>query len=122
MKRAIKSYIKQNPLQVYLMIYNLGLYSWLQSQVNKLSSGPIMELLNEGNNLFFRLMGYIGLENVRVQEILSIVPIRWLIVSVVLSIILNFVGKVFRLIISIGIILGGLYLVYVYGKELGYFL
>lgn len=122
MKRAIKSYIKQNPLQVYLMIYNLGLYLWLQSQVTKLSSGPIMELLNEGNNLFFRLMGYIGLENVRVQEILSIVPIRWLIVSVVLSIILNFVGKVFRLIISIGIILGGLYLVYVYGKELGYFL
>ncbi|HFI0216188.1 TPA: hypothetical protein ACGOVI_001376 [Streptococcus suis] len=121
MKRAIKSYIKQNPLQVYLMIYNLGLYSWLQAQVNKLSSGPIMELLNEGNNLFFRLMGYIGLENVRVQEILSIVPIRWLIVSVVLSIILNFVDKVFRLIISIGIILGGLYLVYVYGKELGYF-
>ena len=121
MKRAVKRYIKQNPLQVYLMIYNLSLYSWLQAQVSKLSSSSVIELLNEGSSLFLRLIGSLGLDNARVQEILSNAPIRWLIVSIVLSIILNFVGKVFRLIITVGIILGGLYLVYVYGKGLGYF-
>ncbi|MGQ7508324.1 hypothetical protein ACTGWL_05375 [Streptococcus suis] len=121
MKRAVKRYIKQNPLQVYLMIYNLGLYSWLQTQASKFSSSSVIELLNEGSILFLRLLGSLGLDDTRVQEILSNAPIRWLIVSIVLSIILNFVGKVFRLIITIGIILGGLYLVYVYGKGLGYF-
>lgn len=121
MKRAVKRYIKQNPLQVYLMIYNLGLYSWLQTQTSKFSSSSVIELLNEGSIIFLRLLGPLGLDNTRVQEILSNAPIRWLIVSIVLSIILNFVGKVFRLIITIGIILGGLYLVYVYGKGLGYF-
>lgn len=121
MKRAVKRYIKQNPLQVYLMIYNLGLYSWLQAQISKISSSSVIELLNEGSSLFLRLIGSLGLDNARVQEILSNAPIRWLIVSIVLSIILNFVGKVFRLIITVGIILGGSYLVYVYGKGLGYF-
>lgn len=121
MKRAVKQYIKQNPLQVYLMIYNLGLYSWLQAQVSRFSSSSVMELLNEGSSLFLRLMDTLGFDNARVQEILSNTPIRWLIISIVLSIILNFVGKVFRLIITVGIILGGLYLVYVYGKGLGCF-
>ena len=121
MKRAFKQYIKQNPLQVYLMIYSLGLYSWLQAQVSRFSSSSVMELLNEGSSLFLRLMDTLGFDNTRVQEILSNAPIRWLIISIMLSIILNFVGKVFRLIITVGIILGGLYLVYVYGKGLGYF-
>lgn len=111
--KKIKKYIKRNPEQSALLIYNTGVFSWLQANVHRINElqnipgGPMTWMFSKH---FEMIKGFI-----------TSLPYGWLIISFFLTFIMKKVKKTVRKIIIWGLILVGLYFMWGYAKTSGWF-
>ncbi|HFR3748833.1 TPA: hypothetical protein ACHVGK_001898 [Streptococcus suis] len=109
MLRSLISMIKRYPVQALLFIYNAGIFAWLQT-----TSHTIMEQIgldsSWADKISAPLKALTGASMSAMQELLSSSAWGWLIVSMILMMIVHFVKGLFKFILTLAIILGGLYL------------
>ncbi|HFR3798133.1 TPA: hypothetical protein ACHVHO_002144 [Streptococcus suis] len=109
MLRSLISMIKRYPVQALLFIYNAGIFAWLQT-----TSHTIMEQIGLDDSWADKipapLKALTGASMSAMQELLSSSAWGWLIVSMILMLIIRFVKGVIKFVLTVVIILGGLYL------------
>ncbi len=109
MLRSLISTIKRYPEQALLFIYNAGIFTWLQT-----TSHTIMEQIGLDSSWADKipapLKALTGASIGAMQELLSSSAWGWLIVSMILMVIVHFVKGMIKFILTLAIILGGLYL------------
>lgn len=111
--RKTKSYIKRNPEQSALLIYNTGVFSWLQANAHK---------INELHNISAGPMSWMPMEHLNaVKSLITSLPYGWLIVSFFLAFIMKKVKRTAKKMIVWGLILVGLYFMWGYAKTSGWF-
>lgn len=119
MPRFLTSYFKRYPFEGFLMLFNIGVFS-TTSTISQLfknsisqSATSIYQLIpNEFHNLPF--INQLN-TNYLMNSFLSY-PFKWLITSIILTIIFRFVSRVVRFLLSLIILVVGAYLAYVYFK------
>lgn len=110
--RKTKRYIKRNPEQSALLIYNTGVFGWLQANVHR---------INE-HNIPAGPMSWMPMEHLNtVKSLITSLPYGWLIVSFFLAFIMKKVKRTAKKMIVWGIILVGLYFMWGYAKTSGWF-
>lgn len=111
--RKIKRYIKRNPEQSALLIYNTGVFGWLQANVHS---------INELHSIPVGPMSWMSMEHLTtVKSLITSLPYGWLIVSFFLTFIVKKVKRTARKMILWGLILVGLYFMWGYAKTSGWF-
>lgn len=109
MLRSLISTIKRYPEQALLFIYNAGIFAWLQT-----TSYTIMEQIGIDSSWFDKIpepiKAWTGASLESMQTLLNSSAWGWLIVSMILMLIVHFVKGLFKFILTLAIILGGLYL------------
>jgi len=111
--RKIKRYIKRNPEQSALLIYNTGVFGWLQANVHS---------INELPNIPASSMSWMPMEHFETaKNLITSLPYGWLIVSFFLTFIVKKVKRTARKMILWGLILVGLYFMWGYAKTSGWF-
>lgn len=101
-----------------MLLYNGGIFAILQSiglSVKQALPEHVQLMVDRLPETF--LLGY-GVETIKTIFVTS--PFKWLLVSVVASMLLSFVGKVVRFVFTVLIIGAGLYLTYIYLLSYGY--
>lgn len=116
----IQKYIKNNPVQFFFVVYNLGVFTWLQTNAAILTHGYSDKAIDSLKGVPSLVEQYIGIEPQTIQNLISQSPFRWLLLSLILSSVFSFVGKLLRFIIGCVLIGVSLYLIYIYGKTAGY--
>lgn len=123
LSKNIKHYIRNHPMQAFLFVYNAGVFSYLKTVAFQVSH----QLPFQNNEFISNVSGLFNipvigqyLTSVNINSFLQSSPYRWLIVSIVMSILYSFVKGVFKIILSVVIIGAGLYLVYLYARTKGY--
>lgn len=109
MLRSLISMIKRYPEQALLFIYNAGIFAWLQT-----TSHTIMEQIGLDSSWADKipapLKAFTGASMSAMQDLLSSSAWGWLVVSMILMVIVHFVKGLIKFILTLAIILGGLYL------------
>jgi len=111
--RKIKRYIKRNPEQSALLIYNTGVFGWLQANVHS---------INELPKIPAGPMSWMSMEHIdTVKNLITSLPYGWLIISFILTFVVKRVKRTARKFIFWGLILVGLYFMWGYAKTSGWF-
>ena len=118
MLRFIKRFVRRNPLQSFLILFNTGVFAWLQTTgimiANRIGfSGDMVSLTVPD---WIKALGHQSLESV--QNFYGSSGWAWLITSMLLTCLLSFLRGVFKMILSILLIVLGLWLIFRYYHHL----
>lgn len=116
---------KRYPYQSFLAIYNLGIFAYIKSIGNTIASSlpaqtqQMQNYLNSlsQNEYLSWIPHFIDMNNIR--DFFANSPYRWLAISLIVSFALTLLGRLMRFIITVIVVIVGLYLVYVYSKSYG---
>lgn len=109
----LKNIIKQNPYQSFLMVWNIGIFSFL-----KTISSSLFGNIDISKVPTF-ITGMTGIEADSISRFLQTSPYRWLIISILMTLIYRMVGGVIRFLFNIILLGGGLYLLILYLQTKG---
>ena len=112
----IKQYVRSYPMQSFLLLYNIGIFSFLKVLVSPFGGS----LSASRSDLLAKMSQFTGFDMDKIQDFILNSPYRWLIISLILTIIVSFVGRIIKMLIALFVIVIGLVLVYVYAKMKGY--
>ncbi|WP_373774637.1 hypothetical protein [Streptococcus ferus] len=112
----IKQYVRSYPMQSFLLLYNIGIFSFLKVLVSPFGGS----LSASHSDLLAKMSRFTGFDMDKIQDFILNSPYRWLIISLILTIIVSFVGRIIKMLIALFVIVIGLVLVYVYAKMKGY--
>lgn len=117
MTRFISSLFKKYPSESFLMLFNLGVFSatstlgqLIKSAINQSATSIYWLLPNEVQNLPF-------INQLDTSHLLDLVvssPFKWLITSIILTMIFRFVSRLVRFLLFLIILVVGAYFAYVY--------
>lgn len=123
MKHYIMSFIKRRPLESFLYLYSLGVFSFtstiglfIKQATSQAASNIYWMIPNE----ILELPIVRDFDSTKLLNMIQQSPFRWLITSILMTIVLRFFGRLFRTILSLIIIGVGAYLVYIYLKTHSY--
>lgn len=123
MKHYIMSFIKRRPLESFLYLYSLGVFSFtstiglfIKQATSQAASNIYWMIPNE----ILELPIVRDFDSNKLLNMIQQSPFRWLITSILMTIVLRFFGRLFRTILSLIIIGVGAYLVYIYLKAHSY--
>ncbi|KXT77006.1 hypothetical protein [Streptococcus sp. DD12] len=116
--RTVFHLIKTYPQQAFLLVFNTGVFAWLQ-----LAGQAILNQFGWSQSLMANspdwLQGLAGGSLDRLHGLISSGPIAWLVASLILTLIIRFVKGLIKWTLFILIILVGLYLIGQYQGALG---
>lgn len=119
MTRFFSSYFKRYPFESFLMLFNLGIFSatstlgqLMKSAINQSATSIYWLVPSEVQNLPFINQ----LDENNLLDLVVSSPLKWLITSIILTMIFRFVSRVVRFLLFLIILVVGAYLAYVYFK------
>lgn len=125
MLHYLKRTFSRYPYQSLLAIYNLGVFAYIKAIGNSIAATiptQTQQLQNflttlSQNQYLSWIPRLIDINNIR--DFFANSPYRWLVVSLIVSFGLSFLGRLMRFIFTIILVAIGLYLIYVYSKTYG---
>lgn len=119
----IKNYIKSHPMQSFLFAYNTSVFAYLKVIGRQIVNAVPTQFQNILATLPASLTSLPVIGTYLTPEYLSNFfqnsPYSWIVGSLIISVLLSFVGHIIRFFVSIAIMLIGAYLVYVFAKAHG---
>lgn len=118
MYRKLKRWAKRYPEQAFLVIFNTGIFAWLETTTALVSQnlGLTMPVLPAWLELL------IGSTIDQFKSFMTSSPWSWLLVSMFLTSLIHFVEGVIRFMLMTIIVVGGLWLLWQHHELIGQFI